>query len=392
MRQQAATQLAEATRLDALANSANRLLTEEERGAYDLAIAENRRLLEAAQRREELDTANPQEVDDGLNEQETRQASRAPNVLRHYRRGDNEARAVAAYLRRGDAGGLLQLRASNNVPMTEGVAANGGYAVPVDHYTQIIAKRNEALLAPKLGCRRIPGKGTTVNVTTETGTNNAAILTAESAAYDRDAPGLGQVQMTLVKYTKKIDVTEELEEDNDVNLLSFIENYVGSAFAQTQNAALVAAAIATAAPVGGTVTALAGSGAAALPSDITTLVYSLKDEYADGAKFLMKKATEGLYRALTGSGFQFAPTPGAAQGEFWGYPKYNSSFVASLGLSAKCLLFGNWDYMGWREGAGLEMLRDPYSQEGRILLKYSQRFVYACLLPEAILVGQKAAS
>jgi hypothetical protein len=38
------------------------------------------------------------------------------------------------------------------------------------------------------------------------------------------------------------------------------------------------------------------------------------------------------------------------------------------------------------------MLRDPYSQEGRILLKYSQRFVYACLLPEAILVGQKAAS
>jgi hypothetical protein len=104
--------------------------------------------------------------------------------------------------------------------------------------------------------------------------------------------------------------------DGVVSHLPRVGDYVKNG---TPVLALVAAAIATAAPVGGTVTALAGSGAAALPSDITTLVYSLKDEYADGAKFLMKKATEGLYRALTGSGFQFAPTPGAAQGEFWGW-------------------------------------------------------------------------
>jgi HK97 family phage major capsid protein/HK97 family phage prohead protease len=389
MRQQAARELGEAKRLDATANAESRLLTEEERGAYDQALAESKRLLEAAQRAEDLEAANPVAVGSGLAEEEQRPA--APNVLRHYKRGDNEARAMAAYIRRGDAGGILSLRAAVDSTMNITTPADGGYAVPTGHYNQIITKRNEQMLAPKLGVRQIVGRGTTVNAPTETGTTEPATSTAEETAYTRDALQLGPVAFALVKYTVKIDITEELEEDEDSNLLTAVEDYAARAFALQHNQQLCTAALAVSG--GGTIVALTGVAAAA--ADITTLMYALPDYYADGAKFLMRRATEGAYRALQGSQYLFAPTPAgspAGAPSLWAHPVFNSGYVPAVAASAKCVLFGDWNYMGLREGRGVEVLRDPYSQDGRVLLKYRQRFVYKLLLPSAILIGQRAAS
>ncbi|NIP96552.1 MAG: hypothetical protein GWO24_25210, partial [Akkermansiaceae bacterium] len=84
---------------------------------------------------------------------------------------------------------------------------DGGYAVPTGHFQGIIAKRDESSLVQALGVREIPGKGTTVNIPVDNEDDGEFVSTAESNAYDRDAPAINQVQSTLVKYTKKVDLT-----------------------------------------------------------------------------------------------------------------------------------------------------------------------------------------
>jgi HK97 family phage major capsid protein len=313
--------------------------------------------------------------------------AQAPALLR-IGRGDSEARAVAHYLRTGDDSGLREQRASNDTDMNIGTSADGGYAVPTGLYNGIVAKRDALALYGPLGVMPMPGRATTVNVPVDNGTANVFVSTAEAAAFDRDAPALGQVAMTLVKYTKKIQLSAELLEDEDAQIINFLNNYVGRALALTENSLLVAAALA-----GGTSSAL-GAAAAATATDVPKLVYALKGEYADGASWVMKRATDGAYRALTGSAFQFVPTPAGGQNTLWGYPVFNSESVEAVAASKKSLIFGNFSYVGRREGAGLTMLRDPYSSaaNGQVNMFFYTRLIYKVLVAEAIQYGTHPAS
>ena len=126
-----------------------------------------------------------------------------------------EERAIAHYVRTGDAGAVRELRASNDTDMNIATPTDGGYTVPTGHYQGIITKRNEGMLAGALGVRRVPGVGTTVNVPYDAGTANVFVSSAEAAAFDRDAPVLGQKALTLLKYTKKIQLSYELLQDED---------------------------------------------------------------------------------------------------------------------------------------------------------------------------------
>ncbi len=374
MRRVAAAKLEEAQRLDGLANAEQRLMTEEERGQYDSAVSESRRLQEAAQRAEELEAASAVPASDGLGEKG------APNILRHYKRGDNEARAVCAYLRRGDVGALMQLRASNNTDMNIGTPADGGYAVPTGLYNGIIAKRDEVMLAPKLGVRKIAGKGLTVNVPIDNGTANVFVATNEATAFDRDAPVLDQVAMTLVKYSKKAEISDELLADEDANILAFLEDYIGRALGRTHNSLLCAAALA-----GGTSVTYATKVATA--GHVQQMVYALKGEYTEGAAWVMPRSNQGGLQSLAGSAFLYMPTPGGSAQTLWGYPIFNSEYVPVYAANAKTNLFGNFQFVGLRDPAGLEMLRDPYTGNGQLFLKYYFRAGYAVLGAEAIQYG-----
>jgi HK97 family phage major capsid protein len=71
----------------------------------------------------------------------------------------------------------------------------------------------------------------------------------------------------------------------------------------------------------------------------------------------------------------------------WGAPLYNSGKVAAIAASAKSLFFGNWFYMGLREAPSLTVLRDPYTVDGKVILKYYFRAVYKTLQAAAIVYG-----
>lgn len=312
----------------------------------------------------------------------------APNLNLRTKRGDSEERAIAYYIRTGDAGAVRELRASNDSDMNIGTQADGGYAVPTGHYQGIIAKRDEGMLASVLGVRRIPGQGTTVNVPYDAGTANVFVSTSEAATVDRDAPVLGQHALTLAKYTKKIQLSDELLQDEDSRLVEFLNDFVGRALALTHNNLLVTEALAN-----GTSVTL-GAAAAVSATDVPLVIRSLAGGYADGAQFLMKRATHYAFLALTGNNWQFVNTPNGNVNALWGYPVQNSDWVPGVQAGAKSLLFGNFNYVGLREAPGLTFLRDPFSAagSGQVNLYYYFRAVYKVLLPAAMLYGKHPAS
>ena len=193
LRDRAAQMLDKAQELNKKAEVEDRDFNEAETAEYDGLLREADALQSRAKRIESL--AGMEGI---LN------ARTAPTVA-NIKLGDNETRAWAHWIRTGDDGGIKEARASNDTTVNITTDADGKYAVPTGHYNGIIARRDESMLAKKLGVRNIPGKGTTVNVPLDGEDDGEFVSTAESDPYDRDAPALGQAAMTLVKYTKKVD-------------------------------------------------------------------------------------------------------------------------------------------------------------------------------------------
>lgn len=301
-------------------------------------------------------------------------------AVEQYRNGDH---IQDAEMRRV----LQEERASNNTGMNITTAADGGNLVPTGHYNRIIARQDESALSGRLGIMNIPGVGTTVNVPLDAEADGEFVVTGEMGddnstnVFDRDAPAVGQVAMTLVKYTKKIELTDELLQDNDSNLMQWLEYRVGLGLGKTDNGLIVTAALA-----GGTAALTLDGAAAITAAEIPELIFAQADGYEDGSSWLMKRATMGYLKGKTGDAFQFTSTPASGSNkELWGFPVYNTGSMAAIGAGNKPLLFGNFRFMGVRRAPGLTMLVDPYTVDGKVVLKYYYRVVFKVLQAAAII-------
>lgn len=384
LRQERAQKIGRMADVNAGAENEERDLTEEEQKEYDalkaaVAVLAQRiaRLEETGELEEELERSAGTKVAGA----ETRGKAPAYNKTRL---GDSEERAFAHWIRTGDDGGVRELRASNDTDMNIGTPADGGVAVPTGHYNQVIARRDEAMLAPQLGVMNIPGQGTTVNVPVDNEADGEFVATTEANDFDRDAPALNQVAMTLVLYSKKLELSYQLLEDEDSRLLAFLAEWVGRGMAKTHNSLLL-----TEARSGGTASLTLDSASAIGASELVELLYKQQSEYLDGSAWVMARATEGIVRALQGDAFLYNPNPAGSdrnRPEILGYPVHNSAYASAVTASAKSIIFGNFSYMGMREAPGLTFLRDPYTLagKGQIRLLYYFRTVYKTLQAEAI--------
>jgi HK97 family phage major capsid protein len=282
-----------------------------------------------------------------------------------------------------------EVRASNDTTMNVTTAADGGDLVPTGHYNEIIAKLRPQSLHERLGVTRIPGVGLTVNVPYDDESDTGVFVsTNESSAFDRDAPAVNKKAMTLVKYTKKVDLTYELLNGEDSGLLSFLGGYVADGMAATLNALLVTEALAS-----GTAALTLDAASAIGAAEVPELLYKLKARYAVGANvgWLMRRATEGYLRGLTGDQFLFAQTPqGGGVGNFGasliGLPQYSDDNMGALAASGKSMAVGNWSYMYLRLDPALTVLRDPYSRAGygEVILHYYFQAVFKLIQAEAV--------
>lgn len=386
-----------------------------------LAGVGERALSEEEKQRDDQIAAKIQELDGEIEREERLRAQErhAPAVLKRPR-GDNEITAMAHFVRTGDSGGVSHLlekdeqgvnRVTLRVPtayewrntpqaavvdstMNITTAADGANLVPTGFVNRVAMRKNEQMLAEKLGCQRVPGKGTTVNHPVEAADPEEFATTAEQAdnhsvSYERDAGNTGLKAFTLVKKTRKIELTEELLEDNDVDLMGYIGDKMGRQIAGTHNTMLVteAAANGTALKTFASATAIA----AGEPEDMVynnTLAYYLEDD-AGSIAWVTRPSTFGDIASLTGNSRLYAQqVAGSWQKELLGYPVHYSNKVAASAASAKDLYFGNWYYMGYREAPELRFIMDPYSVDGMVILKYSFRAVYGVLQAGAVGYGQ----
>jgi HK97 family phage major capsid protein len=302
---------------------------------------------------------------------------------------DTEVKAFENWARTGDANAAM--KASNDSTWNITTDADGGYAVPTDHFQGIVARRDESMIANTLGVRRFTGTGTTINVPVDNEDNGEFVSTSESGAYDRDQAALTQVALTLVKYTKKIDITVELLQDEDSNLMPFIEDFVGRGMAKTHNNLLI------------TETAANGTSLKTFASATVIAVDELEDiTYNDAIEpYLDDTASSGwaMRRSVHGEIVKLDDTSirryaNNQQGDerrpdLLGFPVNYTIKSGATAASAKSVHFGNWNYVGLYEAPAFTVIRDPYSRagNGEVIFHYMFRADYGVLVAEAIGYG-----
>jgi HK97 family phage major capsid protein len=329
--------------------------------------------------------------------------------------GDNEANAWKAYLRDNDRGGLDHLLApgekagerpqivlhvpsqrQTRVEMEQRVtdstmnittSGDGANLVPTGLVAQIATRKNERMLAERLGCRRVPGQGTTVNYPYENKDPDVFAATSEQSDahgnnYERNAFTTALRVFTLVKYTRKLELTEEMLEDTPVDLMGYIADVLGREIAATHNALLVANAEAL-----GTKLKDFASNAAIAAGELEAIIgndalgFYLED--GSDVHWLMRSTTHWAINSVTGdSRFYSAQLPGLL-----GHDVIHSTKVDAIGAAGKSVFFGDWNYMGYREAPELRFIQDPYSVDGVVVLKYSFRACYGLLQAGALGYG-----
>lgn len=383
------------------AEGEDRDLKQEEQVQYDDLLGEAETLETRAKRLESIP-----ELGSGSR-------SGAP-AFNRFKLGDSEERAIAAWARTGDRGAVRDLlsrddsdggrefveirmpsqremRAAVDSSMNITTAADGGNAVPTGFSGTIATRRNEVRLAETLGVRRIPGVGTTVNFPFENADPEVFATTAEqvdahTTNYERDALVLGSKAFTLVKKTKKLELTEELLDDEDAALTDFIADSIGRGIGITHNSMLLVEAAAN-----GTALKTFASATAIADGEIEPIVYhdTLAYYLDDGGaiSWVMRPATFGKIKAISANARVYGDSAATVRRMLLEYAVHYSNKAAAIAASAKSLYFGNWYYMGMREDPALRLIRDPYTVDGMTILKYSFRAVYGVLVAGAIGYG-----
>ncbi len=368
-----------------------------------LAGANDRLLTEDEQKRDDVLAEQIQQLDNEIaREERLRQAERtapaisAPAVI--GKRGDSFAHAFTRWAKTGDTGtfgpdafgengGLTIYGASNATDMNIGTAADGGDFVPTGFYNQIIARRDETMLAARLPIMRIPGVGTTVDVPLDNEADGEFVATTEANTFDLDAPAVTKKSLTLALYSKYTDVSYQLLDDTPTNLLGFLADFVGRGMAKTHNSLLLTEVAAN----GTSLKTFASASAIAFgePEDIVgnNDLSSYLDEDAAIA-WVMRSATHWDIKSIVGSDRQYGQNMDDGR-SLLGYPVLYSQKAAAVAASAKSLYFGNWRYVGMREAPGLTFIRDPYTVavKGQVRLLWHFRTVYGVLQAEAIGYG-----
>jgi len=219
----------EARAIIELCDTEQRAITVDEEKQYDDILTRMDALKAEIARREKLEgftgvsKPQPQQRGGGYHPTKTTKDSANALFLRTIRQRAGVDDGVLAAEYRHAA--IEEYRASNDTTMNITTAADGGDLVPVGHYQGIIEQARPADLTSQLGLMNIPGQGTTVNVPIDNEADTGVfVATNESGAFDRDAPAVSKIAMTLVKYTKKVDLTYELLQDEDSRLMTFLNS------------------------------------------------------------------------------------------------------------------------------------------------------------------------
>lgn len=296
---------------------------------------------------------------------------------------DNINGIFVDYIRTGDQGMASELRAYNNTDANLGTPADGGYAVPTPVLANVVARRDEMMLAPKLGCTLVEGIGTTISQPVDGEADIVFSSVNEASTINQDLPVLDSVDLTLVKYAKHVTLSWELLADEAGGLMAWLNNWLARGWAGTHNSLLAAAVLAD-----GTAGLTLDSATAIGATEIPELFGKVLPDYQERAQWLMNPATFAYLTGLSSSSmFTFAQNPGGnIGGTLWGRPANQSVYMPGIQASAKSLAVGDFSFVSYRDPGSLHILRDDYSaaSTGQVKLWAWFRTCYKVTQAEAL--------
>lgn len=309
------------------------------------------------------------------------------------------------WIRSGDTVPAMKagVEAVNAKAMEEGVGAEGGFIVPDDFEGKINERRNRMSFPRQMGVQVFQTSRDVLDIPVEDEAIGRFTLTGEESAYNDTDYDLGEVAVTVHKFTNLTKVSEELLADEAANLGEWLSNQLARRVALTENY-FVSVGGGTTEPegifTGGDTDALTfDTGSTIAAKEIPELYGKLDPAYRDDVVWLMHSSTEAHLAGLRDANeWAFSRALGLTvngQGTptLWNHPYFVQDDIPELTDNAGVIAVGNPQYYALVERQGLVVTRNPYLYEenGQVGIFARLRFGGAVLQEEAFKIGVTAA-
>ncbi len=303
------------------------------------------------------------------------------------------SQAFAAHFRRGD------VQASLN----KGVASEGGHLAPVEWDRTIIDKLR--LISPmRQVCGQISISGAGFSkLFNQAGTTSGWV--GETAARPTtNTPTFGTLTYTPMELYANPNATQQMLDDAEIDLESWLAGEVETEFARAENLAFVSGAAATQPkgimtyvtgganaaehPYGAILLTNSGLAAAIAADPIIDLIYALPQAFQGNARFGMNRNTLAVVRKLKdGDGnYLWQPSYQAGQpSQLAGYPVTEIPDMPNIAANAVPILFGDFQrtYL-IVDRIGTRVLRDPFTNKPYVQFYTTKRVGGGLLNPETM--------
>lgn len=298
---------------------------------------------------------------------------------------------------RADFLNILRGRPTIHNIIQESTDADGGYLVPEEFETQIVAALEETNVIRSIAKTITTAAERKIPIAA---THSVAQWTLENGAYTESTPTFGQKTIDAYKLTDLVKVSTELLQDSMFDIESYITAEFARAFGIAEEQAFCIGTgsnqptgIFTA--NGGEVGVTTNSASAITGDNLIDLVYALKSPYRRNAVFLTNDGTISAIRKLKDSNgaYMWQPSMQAGQPDrLLGYPLYTSPYVPAVAASAFPLAFGDFKnyWIADRLGRTVQRLNELYSTNGQVGFIATERVDAKVILSEGIQLLQMA--
>jgi HK97 family phage major capsid protein len=277
--------------------------------------------------------------------------------------------------------GIERMEQKAVAALTVSTDSQGGYLAPEAFANEILKKivefspirsyaRVTAIAAPEV---KLPRKltGTTASLVAETGDRSQSDMTFEQATF------------TPYELATYVDVSTQLLEDNSYNLEGELAADFAEAFGKAEASAFVSGD-GTGKPKGllsaAGIAEIKSGNASTLGTDpastIIGMFHSVPSIVAQNGVWLMNRTTLGTLRKLKDADGRFImldPITAGAPVTLLGRPIVEATDMPDIAAAASPIMFG--DMSGYRiiDRVGLSVLRDPFTQATKGLVRFHAR-------------------
>ena len=307
--------------------------------------------------------------------------------------------AFEAHMRKG------QVQAVASGTLDKGQASDGGYLAPVEWDRTITDKL--VLVSPMRQIAKVqPVSGAGFSKLFNLG-GTASGWVGEKTARTQTATGtFGSLAYTFGEIYANPAATQQLLDDSEINLESWLAGEVQTKFAKEEGLAFVSGdgsnkpsgflqyvtggTLAAAHPFGAIGVTSTGTASVIKSDDILSLIYSLPSAFTGNARFVMNRATQGVIRKLKDGQGNYLWQPSYVAGQpatLSGFPITEMPDMPDIADNALAVAFGDFN-QGYLilDRMGVRVLRDPYSNKPYVNFYTTKRVGGGLLDPEPLKV------